>query len=103
MKYILPIIVRVQVIAIESSVDMVVGMQVSHNDCYGSETGTIIAIVSAGAGGYVYALNDEQFQTQNAFANLAAGDYLLLIQDIEGCLTTQNFAITQPSPLLSTF
>ena len=60
----------------------------------GTATITINAI--GGAGSYTYALNNNIYQTTNIFNNIIAGNYLLTVRDINGCIKTQTITINQP-------
>ncbi len=75
--------------------------------CANGEDGMItINIVpgSEGAGGYIYAIspNLAQFQSDNVFDELAAGDYTIIAQDQNGCYEFIEVTIIAPNPLVAT-
>ncbi|PHN05551.1 Ig-like domain-containing protein [Flavilitoribacter nigricans] len=53
--------------------------------CDAAEDGIIMATATGGQGGYQYALNGGDFQDSGIFAGLAAGDYEVSVQDMQGC------------------
>ncbi len=63
------------------------------------EVGMIrIDLVEGGTGPYLYSIdNGGSFHTSNLFDNLDAGNYQVVIQDINGCQYTQPVSLTQPS------
>ena len=44
-----------------------------------------IAVMTSGAGNYLYSLNGIDYQTQNTFSNLEPGEYRVYIKDSNGC------------------
>ncbi len=72
-------------------------------DCYGDDTGSVTISNVSGGGGiglYTYSLDGITYESSPTFIRLEAGDYTFYIQDDEGCIATQNFAITEPPELL---
>lgn len=63
----------------------------------------IITITSTtgGEGPYFFAINDGAFTDQNQFRNLAAGNYIVHVQDNNGCETSLNFELEAPVELLA--
>ncbi len=66
--------------------------------CFGRTTGSISLTASGGILPYSYLWNDE-FTGQNR-TGLAAGNYLVLITDGNGCQTSTGATLTQPTALV---
>lgn len=67
--------------------------------CFGDADGIISISASGGTGTLSYLWNDSQAQTSPNAVDLVAGTYTVTITDLNGCFTTSQFTITQPSPL----
>lgn len=68
-------------------------------NCYGQNTGSINLTVSGGTPGYTYLWSNGQ---TSAYATaLGAGTYSVLITDVNGCQSTNNATITQPTLLVA--
>jgi hypothetical protein len=65
--------------------------------CFGGNDGAINLTPSGGTAPYTYNWNN--FQTTNPISNLSEGVYSCIIYDADGCTSTQNFTITQPSSI----
>ncbi|HRH68677.1 MAG TPA: gliding motility-associated C-terminal domain-containing protein, partial [Flavobacteriales bacterium] len=67
--------------------------------CNGSSDGSIDLTASGGAGGYSYSWNGPNGfgSTDEDPTSLAAGDYNVLITDLNGCSTTADFTLTAPA------
>ncbi|MEN2398224.1 T9SS type A sorting domain-containing protein [Flavobacterium sp. MC2016-06] len=69
--------------------------------CYGSASGKITAAVSGGTAPYLYSLNGSSFSTNNVFASLEAGNYIITIKDAANCDRSFVAAVSQPdAPLV---
>jgi gliding motility-associated-like protein len=69
--------------------------------CYGNATGSVTIGVTGGTTAYQYQLGSGVFGSSNVFSGLAAGAYVVTVKDANGCTTTVNVNITQPSAPLS--
>ena len=69
--------------------------------CFGDATGTATAVPSGGTGPYSYSWNTAPAQTTATAAGLAAGSYIVNVTDANGCATTSNVTITQPSAAMN--
>jgi large repetitive protein len=67
--------------------------------CFGGNNGFADATAAGGTGTYTYAWNTVPVQTTSTASNLAAGNYSVLITDANGCTTSSNITITEPSQL----
>ncbi len=69
--------------------------------CFESSTGTATVNAAGGTSPYQYSIdNGQSFNTTGAFTNLIAGDYTVLVKDLNNCQTTLSFTITQPETSL---
>jgi hypothetical protein len=69
--------------------------------CNGGATGSASVTVSGGTPGYTYSWSPSG-GTGSTASFLAAGNFTCTITDLNGCITTQSFTITQPAPLVAT-
>ena len=67
--------------------------------CFGNSTGAIDITVTGGVGGYIYTWSNGA--TSEDLSNLTAGNYSIVVTDVNGCSVTQNIQITQPIAALS--
>ncbi len=67
--------------------------------CFGSCIGTATASTTGGTSPYTYSWNTVPIQTTSSALNLCAGSYTVSITDVNGCSTTANKTITEPSSL----
>ena len=70
--------------------------------CYGETNGSIEITASGGTPAYEYSINNgANFQTENVFTGLAAGDYEVMVKDANSCESASIVSITEPSSALS--
>jgi len=62
--------------------------------CYGNNTGEIDLTVTGGTPGYTYSWSNSA--TTQDVNSLFAGGYTITVQDVNGCLETENVTILQP-------
>lgn len=79
-------------------------IQITDISCTGESDGSITIIGSGGTGTISYSIdNGNTFQNNNnIFNNLPEGNYPIIIQDGNGCTTTDNVSLTVPNALLIT-
>ncbi|MFM7080046.1 MAG: beta strand repeat-containing protein, partial [Bacteroidota bacterium] len=70
-------------------------------NCYNGTNGSITVSSSNGTAPLSYSINQGLPQASNAFNNLTAGTYNILISDANGCTASSSQLITQPSALLT--
>jgi gliding motility-associated-like protein len=58
-------------------------------DTCGFSSGVLVASVSGGTTPYGYSLNGANFQLNGTYSNLAAGNYLVGVSDVNGCIASQ--------------
>ncbi len=66
--------------------------------CYQNNTGTASVNVSGGTPPYSYTWTNNVSNTNTA-TNLSAGQYIVSIYDVNNCIVTNTFNITEPQPL----
>lgn len=69
--------------------------------CFGASTGSVTVVGANGTPNYQYKIGNGAFQPGGTFSGLAAGSYVITVQDGANCTTTLNVTITQPSAALS--
>jgi len=68
--------------------------------CNGSNDGTISISVTGGTAPLQYSIdNGTTFQPSNQFANVAVGNWQIVVQDANGCTVNSNAAIAQPAAI----
>ncbi|MGO4904395.1 PKD-like domain-containing protein [Flavobacterium sp. W20_MBD1_R3] len=70
--------------------------------CFGGNDGTATATVSAGTAPYSYSWNTVPVQTLATATGLVAGNYDVLITDVNGCSTTTTVSINEPIGMTAT-
>ncbi|MFY7910334.1 MAG: PKD-like domain-containing protein, partial [Emticicia sp.] len=74
----------------------------SNLTCNANNSGSISLTANGGTSPYQYSINGTNFQSNNVFSTLTAGNYTLTIRDATGCTTTVTTSITQPAILTLT-
>jgi Secretion system C-terminal sorting domain/SprB repeat/Fibronectin type III domain len=69
--------------------------------CFGSNTGTAMAMTMGGTTPYTYSWSNDANLTTANNPNLFAGDYFVLITDANGCTTNGSVTITQAAAGIS--
>jgi PKD domain/Ig-like domain CHU_C associated/PKD-like domain/SprB repeat/CHU_C Type IX secretion signal domain len=70
--------------------------------CFGGADGAVTVEVTAGTGiaPYQFSMNGgATWQGTGSFSSLSAGNYVVLVEDANGCSFPVNVTITQPTPL----
>jgi len=71
--------------------------------CFGQCIGEIDVTASGGTGALQYSNdNGVTFGLNNVFGTLCAGNYDIVVEDVNGCQVTANEPITEPAPLTLT-
>lgn len=68
------------------------GIEATPTDCINPQ-GAIAVSASGGNGDLYYSLDGLNFQQSNVFSNLPAGDYMVYVEDQEGCMASDAVAI----------
>lgn len=68
--------------------------------CFGDETGSITVVPIGGSGNFAYSLDGINFSDATTFTDLPAGDYNLIIKDINECTNSINGSVLQPEELI---
>jgi hypothetical protein len=69
---------------------------VTDANCFGSSTGIAIASTSGGVQSYSYSINGVNYQSQNSFQNLPAGEYIVTTKDGNNCVDKDTIYISEP-------
>ena len=68
--------------------------------CEGQSNGSL-SLTQMGTGTYLYSIDAINYQSDPDFNGLPEGNYTIYIENINGCSTTENFALqTIPSPMV---
>lgn len=67
--------------------------------CFGGNNGTVTISGSGTIAPYAYAIDNGTPQVSGVFSNLMAGPHVVTVGDVNGCTTTVNVSITQPTQL----
>ncbi|RLD26243.1 MAG: hypothetical protein DRI54_03255, partial [Bacteroidetes bacterium] len=70
--------------------------------CFGGNDGSITVSAIGGTGAIQYSINGGALQGVGLFINLNAGNHSVLVEDANGCQTTQNVQLLQPSQITAT-
>ena len=70
--------------------------------CNGGSNGTATVTTTGGTPGYSYSWNTNPLQTSGQAIQLKAGTYIVTVTDANGCTTTSNASVTEPTPLSAT-
>ncbi|HBF87447.1 MAG TPA: hypothetical protein DDX39_02305 [Bacteroidales bacterium] len=69
-----------------------------HNLCYGDTSGQVIAVITGGTSPFVYDWGSDSFNDSLAY-NLGAGTHNVIVEAIDGCISTASVDITEPSEI----
>lgn len=86
-------------VTVGADVNMFANPEIIKPACYGNSNGKIILHASEGVAPYLYSLDSGEFQTNNTFTNLAAGNYVIKIKDASGCILDTTITMLQPNPV----
>jgi PKD repeat protein len=71
--------------------------------CYGDENGTLNISGYGSLSPYIYSLDGgNNYQPTGSFNGLDAGSYTVIVEDDNGCSSSYNFSLTEPTELIST-
>ncbi|MEL6653380.1 MAG: SprB repeat-containing protein, partial [Bacteroidota bacterium] len=69
-------------------------------DCNGNASGAVGIVAQGGTPPYAYAIDGGAYSPDSNFVALAAGNYVVSVQDSLGCIEIVNITITEPDPLV---
>lgn len=73
---------------------------IGQNACEAQDNGSV-TLTQLGSGNYTYSLDGIDYQSEPYFNGLSGGEYIVYIENINGCATTRNLTIqTLPTPLV---
>lgn len=76
-------------------------LEVVYPNCYGDNNGNIlVGEMESGTPPFIYALNEGSFQSAPLFDGLTAGNYDILIEDVNGCVLDTFVYLEQPNQLI---
>lgn len=70
--------------------------------CFGGNNGEVDASASGGTGSLEYSIDDINYFASGHFTGLTAGNYVMYVRDLNGCILTQDFTVNQPAALYFT-
>ena len=88
-------------VSISEPAELVIDVTGSNVSCFGGANGAATVTVSGGTGEYSYLWNNGS--TTASITGLVAGDYLVSITDINGCVSKDSISIIQPSAVTLDF
>ncbi|MEM6966529.1 MAG: T9SS type A sorting domain-containing protein [Bacteroidota bacterium] len=68
--------------------------------CYGASDGLIEVTGQGGSGNLQYQINNQGFQNDPLFENLASGSYTVEVMDENGCTTSETIEISAPEAII---
>lgn len=68
-------------------------------NCYGACTGNFTVSANGGNAPYQYSINNGSLVNSSTFIGLCAEEYLVLVEDVSGCIETVQVEITEPDML----
>lgn len=80
-----------------AGITILVNGTISNPTAPGSSNGSV-TVTASGSSGFTYNINGGTFQVSNVFSNLAAGSYVIIAKDINGCTGSSNFTLTASNP-----
>jgi gliding motility-associated-like protein len=73
-----------------------IGFTVSPISCFSNTDGQITVNVSGGVTPFLYSINEQPYQSSSVFNSLTAGEYLIGVQDANGCESSESILISEP-------
>ena len=70
--------------------------------CFNSADGSISVTATGGTAPYQYSLDGTNFQTENVFSGLDAGDFIVTVKDINSCTVTKDITLLKPNEVTTT-
>ncbi len=68
----------------------------------GVNDGSLTVTASGGSGNYTYSINGEDFQSENTFENLQAGNYSVTVMDMNECTASVQVTIESEAGMIIT-
>jgi hypothetical protein len=75
-----------------SDLTLSVSATTAASDCFAAD-GSVVVSASGGIEGYSFSINEEAYQSESSFSNLAAGGYTISVKDGNGCVVTQIVSV----------
>ncbi|HSK13900.1 MAG TPA: DUF1565 domain-containing protein, partial [Phnomibacter sp.] len=79
---------------------LVPAVVVVNNTCATGTNGSLTVSANGGTAPYTYSLDGVNYQPGNVFSNLAAGNYMVYVQDAAGCIASANATLTAPPAIV---
>ncbi|MBL7718729.1 MAG: gliding motility-associated C-terminal domain-containing protein [Flavipsychrobacter sp.] len=90
------------IITVLDSLNPVGQVTITEPLCHGGGDGAITVVGSGGTNPFTYAIGTGGYSPVNMFDSLLAGNYILHIQDANGCIKDTTVLLTQPAALAAT-
>ena len=85
----------------EPTAVVISGTPVTDANCNGANNGSITINANGGTGTLQYSIdNGATYQSGNVFSSLSPGSYNIVVQDANGCTTTDTANITEPTAVV---
>ncbi len=86
------------VIVSGSGSGLVVDSQITDVNCAGADNGSVVLTVSQGQTPYTYTWSDGSTLAERY--DMSAGNYSVIVSDVNGCSNTVNLIIEEPTPMI---
>ena len=88
-----------EIYVIEEESDLDFSLEYTDPSCNAALDGNISILASGGTGPYLYSVDGQSFQAIPNFPSLAAGNYQIIVEDLNGCRKQQSIDLIDPDPL----
>lgn len=85
--------------SIDENAEINISNSASMPGCNGDSNGEITLTASGGSGTFEFSLDGVNYQSNNEFNGLSAGDYTVIVRDASNCSASSNISISAPDIL----
>jgi len=94
---------KVQIVTLTQPVASLISSIISFNNvsCFGGNNGTASVLATGGTSPYSYSWNCVPEQTTTSATDLHAGNYVVSVTDVNGCVSSSSILIAEPTQILA--